>query len=708
MKFANDYPLYRLLVPMILGIIVGNSVQTYSIPIGIIIFLFLFVAFWAFRPSPFRKYSWRFISGLIISILFFLLGFQLLWVKTDTHLSNHYSCVDSVSHFVVTINTPLIERENSFKTVVNVTAAYQTNDTIAKTVRGKIILYFDKECKPALKYGDELLIANNLQIIRGFGNPYEFDYASYLKKQNINHSMYLIRTDWIRTYHSSPNFIIQLSIYTRNILLDILREFDFSEPEFAVASAILLGYDDYLDQDLRQLYSGSGAMHILCVSGLHVGIIFLMFNTLLAFIKRYKYGNYIHAFLIILIIWMYAMITGLSPSVFRSATMFSFITIGGIMNRKTSTYNSLAASAFVLLISNPFLLFHIGFQLSYMAVLSILFFQPHLSALFKSRWWLIKKSRDLIAVSIAAQLGTFPLAIYYFHQFPNYFIITNLLVIPLSFVILIGGFANIFVYLIGLGSSYLGFILTQGLYYSLRFLNYSLGFITELPLAVSENLFFTPSDTLLVYLIIIFFSLFLIYRKVLYLILTMSTFIILFGLNAWHRYDSGGQAKLVIYHVPKHSLIDIIYKNESYLFADSLLHIDTAAIYRYTGDFHLDSRIKAESIFPISILSSLENKIFINSQNHISYLGKHLLIIDHEKLLPIDPKKYKYNYLLLRNNPKLSVYTLDSIINFDTLIIDASNKYWNIKRWEKQCDSLHIQYWNIKEKGAFVLNPPLP
>jgi len=703
MKFANEYPLFRLLISFIFGILTGHALKTITIPLPIIISLFTLLIIWIFRPIILRKFSWRYISGYAIGLLFFLMGIQLLWVKTDSHLSNHYSKLDSVSHYVVYINTPLIERKNSYKTVVNVKAAYQIHDTIPKKVSGKIILYFDKECRPTLNYGDELLIANNLQSISGLGNPNEFDYANYLRQQNISHSMYLIRTDWLKTHHSSPNVIIQLSLYVRNALLKILEDFNFNEPEFAVASAILLGYDEYIDQDLRQLYAGSGAMHILCVSGLHVGIIFIIFNTLLKFIKKYTYGDIIHSIILLFIIWSYALITGLSPSVFRAATMFSFITFGGIMNRKTSVYNSLAASAFVLLIYNPFLLFHIGFQLSYLAVLSILIFQPRLSALVKCRTWLGITIRDLVAVSIAAQLGTFPLAIYYFHQFPIYFILTNIIVIPLSFLVLTSGFANIFVYLIGSGSSYLGMLLTKGLYFTLQILNYSLELINAIPFAVRRDLFFTASDTLLIYLIIVFASLALIYKRAVYIFLLLGTFIILMISNSWERFGVNQQSELVIYNIPKHSLINIIEGNQSYLFCDSSLKAKTYEIDKYTLDYQLNNRIKNKYIIRIDSVQNSIEAPFITGNNVIYFQGKSFLILDERQLIPLLKKENHFNYLLIRNNPKLSMFTIDSLVSFDTLILDASNNYWNTRKWKRQSDSLDINYWDIKEKGAFFL-----
>lgn len=707
MKYWNEYPLYRLLIPMILGIISASFLESNYFSIILLLIAFSLFIFWVFRPSFLRKYGIRFIGGIIISFLFYIFGLQLLWVKTSINHENHYTQLDSISHFVINVNSPIIEKKNSFKSVGKVIAAYQEDDTIAISVTGIILLYFEKETFPDLKYGDELLISNKCNIISGYGNPNEFDYAAYLKKQGIYHQMYLNRTDWIRTNHSSPNLIMQWSLQIRDLLLGILKDFHFSDPEFAVASAILLGYDEYLDQDLRQLYAGSGAMHILCVSGLHVGIIFMMFNTLLAFIKRMKYGVFIHAFLQAIVIWFYAFITGLSPSVFRAATMFTFVTIGQTMNRKTSTYNSLAASAFVLLIVDPYLLFHIGFQLSYLAVFAILILQPPLSSLWKTKQSILVKIRDLFAVSIAAQVGTFPLAIFYFHLFPNYFLFTNLMVIPLSFFILIAGFVNIFIFLLGLGSSYLGWFITKLLFYSLWILNQSMDFINRLPAAVSENLFFTILDTLLVYLLIVFLILSLLRKKSIYVFLLFANLIILFGINSIFRYQSAHESSISIFNIPKHSLIDISYGRQSLIIADSLLKNDSTNIDQILYSSHLSKRINNKKMIDYESMNNFTNDFVSLSKNQIVFGAKKIFIIDENNLVPSDNYPLIINYLIFRNNPRTSIQKARIFLNFDTIIFDASNAFWNINKWKIECDSLNIPYWDTKEKGALIIKAPL-
>lgn len=696
MKFWNDYPLLRILLPLIIGILIAYYYPSIILPFWSLFALIAMFVFWAFRPSSLRKYSIRIFGGIIISILFFLIGNQLIEVKTEENNHLHYSKYNSISHLIIRINSPLTEKKRSFKANGLVVGGFQENDTTAIKLQGKILIYFEKVNFIKMDYGDEILInADKLQEIQNLGNPNEFDFVSYLKRQNIHHHVFLTKTDWITTNHQSPNPIKKWSLNTRNHLLSLLKNMQLGDAEFGVASALLLGYDEFLDPDLRQEYAGSGAMHILCVSGLHVGIIFMIFNVLLAPIRKIKHGSYLTSLLVIIIIWIYALITGLSPSVFRSTTMFSFIIIGSLMNRKTSTYNSLAASAVVLLISDPYLIFQIGFQLSYLAVLSILFIQPQLSRLHYFKNGFLTKVKDLIAVSIAAQIGTFPLAIYYFHQFPNYFILTNLIVIPLSFAILISGFATIFIHALPLLKSILGILSQKILYWLLFGLNSAIGYINQIPYAVSRNLYFTFGDTILVYLLILFLILSLMYRKAKILITFLIIAIILMVSNAYLRMDDNEKEYLIIYHVPKASLVEWSTGRTSQIILDSSLLIDE--LYnRYLYESQLNRRI--EQITFLTFGS-------IQSSKHLTFDNRNIFILD--KSLHIPESAFHFNYLYLKSNPKISLYELKKRMSFDTIIMDGSNKYWNANKWKIECDSLRIPYFDTKEKGAFIIESSL-
>lgn len=692
MKFWNDYPLLRVLLPLIIGILWAYYYPSIILPFWSLFILIAILIFWAFRPLSLRKYSIRMIGGIIISLLFLLIGSQQTEVKTEIYNHLHYTNHENIGHLIIRINSPLTEKRKSFKATGLVIGGFQKDDTTAIKLQGKILIYFEKVNFIKMDYGDEILInADKLQAIQNLGNPNEFDFVSYLSKQNIHHHVFLTKLDWITTNHQSPNLIKQWSLNTRNYLLSLLKAMELGASEFGVASALLLGYDEYLDPDLRQEYAGSGAMHILCVSGLHVGIIFMIFNVLFAPLRKIKHGHYFSSLLIIIIIWLYALITGLSPSVFRSTTMFSFIIIGGLMNRKTSTYNSLAASAVVLLISDPFLIFQIGFQLSYLAVLAILFIQPPLSKLFYFKNGFLTKTKDLIAVSIAAQIGTFPLAIYYFHQFPNYFILTNLIVIPLSFAILISGFATIFIHALPFLKSILGLLSQKVLYWLLLGLNSAIGFINQIPFAVSKNLYFTFWDTILAYLLIFLLILAIMHKKAKTLILCLIIAIILMISNAYLRMDDTKKEYLIIYHVPKASLVEWSTGRTSQIIMDTSLFNQETYI-RYLYESQLNRRVNQSTLFTFNSIQSAK-----------------LLTIDHRKIFILDKSLHipqnptHYQYLYLRSNPKISIFQLSNKMSFDTLIMDGSNKYWQIDKWKTECDSLRIPYFDTKEKGAFII-----
>mgnify|MGYP001169641341 CR=1 FL=1 len=218
--------------------------------------------------------------------------------------------------------------------------------------------------------------------------------------KNIHQQAFKKSNQRIQTGHNAAKIFITQSIYARNRLLSILKQAQLKGDEFAVASALLVGYTDKLDADLLSAYSQTGAMHILSVSGLHVGIVFVVLNTLLLFLDRFKYGLIVKALILIFFLWIYAFISGLSPSVIRSAIMFSFIAYGKSLKKNSTIYNTLAASALLMLLYDPFYLFDVGFQLSYLAVIGIVAIQPLYSSIIKTDNWLFYQLLSLVGAVI--------------------------------------------------------------------------------------------------------------------------------------------------------------------------------------------------------------------------------------------------------------------------------------------------------------------
>jgi competence protein ComEC len=202
-----------------------------------------------------------------------------------------------------------------------------------------------------------------LQEIAPPQNPGSFDYKRYMAADNVYHQGYINYYSWKTIKKPTGINIYLIADRIRNYFVNVLKNNNLSGKELAVAAALMLGQRDALDYETMQDYSGSGVIHILSVSGLHVGVIYLVINFLLGFFSKKKWQVYLKSAIIIITIWAYALLTGLSPSVSRAALMFTFITLGNMSSRYVHIINSLSISAFVLLLLDPWVITKIGFQL---------------------------------------------------------------------------------------------------------------------------------------------------------------------------------------------------------------------------------------------------------------------------------------------------------------------------------------------------------
>lgn len=294
-------------------------------------------------------------------------------------------------------------KENSVKCFVNVAAVNHQNTV------GKTLIYFeDSDRALKLQYGDVLCLRGNFVDVRPNGNPMEFDYSRYLRIHNVTHQSYVNDENWQKIQNSGHAFFSW--IYgVRQFFWEVLDDSGLKGSNLMVARALILGEKSSLDRETLRTFSSAGAMHVLAVSGLHVGIVLLIFSFLLKPIKRLPKGRLLFVICVVLCIWFYALITGMSSSVLLAAVMFSFVIVGKELERENSVYQSIMVSAFILILIEPFVIFQVGFQLSYLAVLGIVFLQPKIYNLFYTKYFLLDKIWQISSVSIAAQLATFPL-----------------------------------------------------------------------------------------------------------------------------------------------------------------------------------------------------------------------------------------------------------------------------------------------------------
>ncbi|MGE0561122.1 MAG: ComEC/Rec2 family competence protein [Flavobacteriales bacterium] len=706
MNRLNQLPFLRLLVPLIVGIL---AAVYFSFRPNLILYLFtfFFVSFVVLLSikKVNSNYTLRWIFGLHIYSLFFLLGVILTGLKTTNQLS-----LTKLNNQLVIgeITDPPQKKDKIVKCVLTI----KGNKTNSKwqNVNGKTILFIEKDSLAEnLAVGDLISFQPEFKDVPEPKNPLEFDYKKYLSFHLIKQQAFLKTNNWtlINQHETFDMFVFADKI--RRKLISNLYKFGLTNNELGVASALILGYKNNIEAQLKSAYSSAGAMHVLAVSGLHVGIIFMIFNVLLNFLDKIKYGSLIKGILLVLILWFYALITGLSPSVIRSATMFSVIIIGKTFKRNSNFFNTLSVSALCMLVYNPFLIFDVGFQLSYSAVAGIVLMQPWFNSFYEPKNWFTKYFWGLLTVSTAAQIATFPLGLYYFHQFPNYFLFSNLIVIPLALFILILGLATLAFSFIPQLATFFG----CGLKWLVYILNQSVIHIDQLPYAVSNHIKFTITDTLLVYLIITSIILLIVYRKFYYFLsfsLLALTLITSIGLD---NYKLLNQKKLIIYNIPKHTAINFIDGDDNILVADQkLLQAENKLNFHVQNNW-IDKGVETEKIVNIEQLKKthllsniykIDNKHLFTKNNYFQFYNKQVVIVDNN-IMPFKPtNKIQVDYLIWTKNCKLSLNQINAMFNFKLLIIDSSNSNYINTKLVNEAEQLNIDYWSILEQGAFSIN----
>jgi competence protein ComEC len=603
----------------------------------------------------------------------------------------------SNSGLIITVTEPPVEKSNSFKIIA---CPEFIRDSLGwKKTSGRLLLYFEKDSLiQQIRYGDELVIKADLNPVNPPGNPGEFDYKQYLSNRGIYTQGYIKSGSWKITDHNKGLWLVATALKLRGRSLDILESNNVHGDEFAVVSALLLGCSDYLDADQIRDYSGSGVMHILSVSGLHVGIIYVFFNFLLAFMDKKRSLKIFKAFLLILMIWFYALITGLSPSVLRASAMFTAIVIGSIINRNAHIYNTLAASAFVLLVYDPYFITSVGFQLSYIAVAGIVWLYRPLNHLYSPRNILLRYAWQTTAVSIAATVATLPLTIYYFRQFPNLFILANLVAIPLSTLII---YLGIFV----LAFSPFQFIssaLSMLLVFLIKALNTSVHFIENLPFSVIRGICIDQIQLILFCVFVISVCSFFLARNKRFLFGSLVILILMLIPGFVRNLRHLQQHHIFVYNVPKATAIDFISGKSGILMVDSVLITEPTKL-----DYHIKNNriLSGLGSDPELFHCSRDSKdnYFFKKNCFIQFGNIRMVLIDPHFRYEPGNTQVKVDYLLLSHDPRITVSDLAKIFEFSMVVMDGSNSIWHINQWTDECKKYGYSYYSTRNEGALAL-----
>ncbi len=686
-------PFVRLLLPFIIGIVFQYyvSVSFFSFLLFLSAIVFCYTLFY-FLPLSFR-YHYKLLQGALLLLLLFCTGSLLTWqadAKNNKAWFGNYYTDSSV--LVLKIEEPPIEKEKSFKTTA--TVAEIINNGVHKKVKGNVLVYFSKTNTAILlpTYGDKILIKGGLQNIKNAGNPGGFNYSRYMTFQQTYHQAFLKQDDFVFTNVHQENILYSFIFSARKKVIEIIQKNIKGDKKIiGIAEALLIGYKEDLDKDVVQAYSNTGVVHIIAISGMHLGLIYVVLVWLFARLPFIKRSKVIQVILILASLWMFSLITGASASVLRSAVMFTCIVVGKTFFKQASMYNSLATSAFLLLCYNPFLLWDVGFQLSYAAVVGIVWLQKPIENIYYSKYWLIQKVWKMCAITIAAQILTLPVCIYYFHQIPTMFLFTNLICVPLSTIIL---FAEILLIVVSAITPIAG-ILGQIIFGLTWIMNTIIDFFNTLPGSLIDSVHTNMLTTMALYLFVIFFCMSLLRKNKQVFTISLVCLFLFTTLWSFGKIKLTQQRKIIVYNVSKHKAIDFI-SNNSYTFCGD-------------EDLKVDGSLRNFNLKPSRVLMQVnEHKDSVNGLKSnaglCNFYYKKILILDKEIKMasPIIP--IQIDALVISKNPKINLVEIARAVTPAIVVFDGSNSLWKITQWKKECTALHLRFHSTAESGAFILD----
>lgn len=680
-NILRQIPFVRLVIPLIIGILFFSYVKAITalpfiwiapvFPLVIIILRYL-------QPS----FTQRWTLGLFVYPALIFAGLAIAQ-------SHHQPLEKDIEQILLTeaqfyygyfTSAPTTKKRiNGFFQVIahGKTAHHLTSKSF------KLWLSFPKDSiAETLEAKAHILIKLRAQKCKPPSNPGDFSFQSFLKRKQIALIAYPT-SDSIFYYQKPANTLfIQIAQY-RKQLTDQLTQLLPTKREQAIAQALILGERSSMDQNIQQAYAKVGAVHVLAVSGLHVG---LVFGFLFFFCQKIKsrsiWSQLFKSVFLLLGIWFYAFLAGASPSVLRAATMFSFIILGHVVNRSINIYNSLAGSALVLLCIDPSLLFQVGFQLSYFAVLGIVYFYP----IFKAYWFsenpILNWVYSLLLVSVSAQLSTLPLCLFYFHQFPLLFWASSLVVIPLTTIILPLGIIVLFLHSL----PYLGYGLVYLFIQLLTLMNDLIFQLNLFPFAVISNIKISLIGLILGYLLLIYFAHCLFIKRLNKIWIPISILVILGCVYSYKQWQWYQRNEGYVFHYKDQTLFGFIRGKTSYFFYDKKriesmqedallqsLHIDESHFYS------LDSMVQLPFL-------RYENGIGILPQFTFVYLPKITSKLPKEANVMIAGKAP------LKLPPKYPVRCV---------VADGQRGYFERKKWKDWAVSQNIHFHQTQNEGAY-------
>ena len=553
-----------------------------------------------------------------------------------------------------------------------------------KTRGSVLIRIIRNENSKEMPLDEELVTFQSLSEFNGAMNPGAFDFRGYMKRKNIYHQLTLDKDQFI-SYKAKDNSIKTEALTYRNNILESLRNKGFPKEEFSVLEALLLGRRQELSNEMVLNYQNAGAMHLLAISGLHIGILLMILNTVLKPIERLRHGKKIKLIVLIIFLWFFAFLSGLSASVIRAVFMFTILSIGMHSGRRNNLGHYLFTALFFSLIIHPGYLFDLGFQLSYAAVISIIILSPLMQSLWKPKHRVLSYFWSLLVISVSAQIGVLPLSLYYFHQFSALFFLSSLCVIPFLGIIL--------------GMGYFMLVLNQFDYLPefyikiyvgvIRMMNQVIEMLAGLDLLIFRGVFFTVLLLLFSYMLIAFLIYWMRNPSAKWTIaILFSMLIIMTTLFVEKGLTQTGNS-FIVFHLYKHSLVLNRFSGKGYVFES--LSGENPIKQRLLNDYQLEH-----------LALKLEEA---NKMKHLFRIGdQRIMVIDHPNIKT--DFGFKPDILILMNSPKINLDRLLKEVHPKIIVADGSNFYTYKSLWQRTAEKSKIIFYDTAKKGAFTLLNP--
>ncbi len=647
----HQMPFLRMLLPMIVGIL---FYQLYPHLRPAYLFgsaSLLFLAVSSIPLASAQRFRFRQMFGIGVSLAFLTLGIFLSHRKAVS-VSFDFPPGKTMGTAEI-INQPE-EKERSVACYIRVLEKMDSSGNYQASDKWLSVYFHKDQQSLKLRQGDKVRFCAEVKPLVNTNRPGGFDYASYLNRQGVSGTAYIDSVCWRKIPGQRAFNLNYIANDFRNNIIETFRSFHFGENEFALLTATTIGYTDELSPEQKGNFSAVGLSHLMAVSGMQTAMIFAMVLFLLRFIPKNSRFFKIKFIITLVILWVFAFITGLSPSVVRASLMLSILLLGKLSDRQNSPFNSLACSAFCILLFNPLTLFDIGFQLSYAAVISILIAQAFFSESINQKKKVSQYGYNLLMMTLAAQLGTSPLSIYYFHQFPLLFLITNLIVLPLSGIQVYLSVGCLVLAAMGIPYQWFGYVLGKMLWG----LDNLTRVFAEFNFAQIRDLNPSLMQISCYYLIIIFTISFLYKKRYRMLVYSLMMVLILQVTDIYQDYQRNHTSRIMVYNQ----------------FGESILECE----------------------------NGYEKAQYRKDKKHLLFEGKRIVRLNDDIRHITVKSPLACDFLILSKGFRGDLSDLHRQYRFKKVILDASLSRYYAEKIEEESVNQQGACHNIARQGAFV------